>query len=297
MRYSTQHDTSQLVWARPFNLQISLKYLEVAALLVKGKYGSISGRFLDMPDDSYIITGNHALTPKCKVTLQEMFSIWCSCLTAEEFVENFLLKDLYKSSKGKELAEKAGILKEFGKMVDLIAPFAKDVSDGIKKDDEIAFHTTEEKFRAFLADTGEVDFGINSIAAFVELMSVTGIVHGSTLSFTRMIVHPEVLRWKNIENDKWDNRDLDTLKTAAGTMAGTSKRRHVFMNDITDGEKIAKNLRKALDKHANKAETQKEKNRQALLTDPEYLRQYGWILTDWCPDGFDGKQMTIATYI
>jgi len=50
-------------------------------------------------------------------------------------------------------------------------------------------------------------------------------------------------------------------------------------------------------KYDNKVNKQKEKNKEKLLANPEYLREYGWILTDWCPDGFDGKQMTITTYI
>lgn len=34
-----------------------------------------------------------------------------------------------------------------------------------------------------------------------------------------------------------------------------------------------------------------------LKADPTHFARFGWILSDYCPDGVDGKQLTISTYI
>ena len=60
--------------------------------------------------------------------------------------------------------------------------------------------------------------------------------------------------------------------------------------------KIAKNTIAVMEEYDAKVEKIKEANKAALLKDPRF-REYGWILSDWCPDGFDAKQMTITTYI
>ena len=34
-----------------------------------------------------------------------------------------------------------------------------------------------------------------------------------------------------------------------------------------------------------------------LQRDPLRFKRFGWILSDYCPDGVDGKQLTLCTYI
>ncbi len=36
---------------------------------------------------------------------------------------------------------------------------------------------------------------------------------------------------------------------------------------------------------------------EQLMKDEDLFSEHGWILSDFCPDGIDGKQLTITTYI
>jgi hypothetical protein len=56
-------------------------------------------------------------------------------------------------------------------------------------------------------------------------------------------------------------------------------------------------LQSVLDVYDAKASTLKEAYRTEIMKDPDVFNNYGWILSDFCPDGFDGKQLTTATYI
>ena len=60
-------------------------------------------------------------------------------------------------------------------------------------------------------------------------MSCTGMIHGSTLSYSRMIVMPEVTRWRDIKSPTWNDVDLNVMTTALPTMQGMTEDRHVSL--------------------------------------------------------------------
>ena len=141
----------------------------------------------------------------------DIFTIWGKCKTAEDFIDKFLIWDLYSSPNGKELAEKAGILKEFKKIAANIGPYAKDLTEAMKKDDPKAFETAEDEFKKYIKHTGDAELEYEKISHFIELMSVSGIMHGSTLSHTRMHTSlvPQVMRWQSDYIDEWDYLGYD----------------------------------------------------------------------------------------
>jgi len=51
-----------------------------------------------------------------------------------------------------------------------------------------------------------------------------------------------------------------------------------------------------LDKYDSEAGVIKDEYQKSITSRSDF-REFGWILTDWCQDGFDGKHQTIATYI
>jgi hypothetical protein len=46
-----------------------------------------------------------------------------------------------------------------------------------------------------------------------------------------------------------------------------------------------------------KASKMKKDYYDELMKDQVNFAEHGWILSDYCPDGIDGKQLTITTYI
>lgn len=74
--------------------------------------------------------------------------------------------------------------------------------------------------------------------------------------------------------------------------------RHVFTSSTdTPGETYAAELQAVLDKYDGMTSELKEAYKSKIMQDTKEFQDYGWILSDYAPDGFDGKQLTIATYI
>lgn len=243
----------------------------------------------------YVSRYNHFAPDIATFAKEQFFDAWCGVRTADEFVDEFLFRDLIKTG-GKALAEEHGLLAEFRKMSDNVGPYAKDMTAAMKEDNEAAYDTANEQLRQYLQKANEgAEVNITDINSFIQAMTVTGIMHGSTLSFYRLDIIPEILRWRNISSKTWSADDsLCAHKMAA--IAGMEEGRHVMLKP-RHPKKFGKHLYQVMTKYEDKINQQTEKNKERLLSDPERLREYGWILTDWCPDGFDGKQMTIATYI
>jgi hypothetical protein len=77
--------------------------------------------------------------------------------------------------------------------------------------------------------------------------------------------------------------------------------RHVFTGEIDHSFKwktdpISKDTKAVLDKYDKMAKTLKKEYKD-VITKRDDFREYGWILTDHCDDGYDGKQHTMTTYI
>ncbi len=83
-----------------------------------------------------------------------------------------------------------------------------------------------------------------------------------------------------------------------GTMCGVDDHRHV-MTSSTDvvGEKYDDKLQAVLETYEQKANELKEAYKNKIMENTDEFNNYGWILSDYCPDGFDGKQLTVSTYI
>ena len=131
-------------------------------------------------------------------------------------------------------------------------------------------------------------------------MSCTGIIHGSTLGFSRMGLMPEIIRWRNIKAPTFDESDVALMTNAAPGIHGMTEDRHVFTNAIEHGttwdtSPISSEVKAVLDKYSSKAEELKTKYENEIEKRDEF-REFGWILTDHCTDGYDGKQHSISTY-
>lgn len=309
----TKHDTSLSTWAMPYDENIAVKYVEVGLLLIKPEVGTtfadieVKGvKPFDKSQDDYFVTGCNGFGVKSGAIdayLKEAWINWGHCKTVDDFMEGFLLEDLYKSPNGKEIMEKAGILGEFNKLAATIKPFAEELTGAMKESDEAAFETAEKNLKKFLENCGDGVCDIDNISSWVQLMSITGMVHGSTLSYTRTIIMPEVVRWRQIQDKTWTENDcalMEMFSTAQGMEVGRHVLTDALPNSVKkewDTSKIAPGVFDVMKKYNDINHKLKEDSQKELESKPEFLREYGWIMSDWCPDGYDGKQMTIATYI
>lgn len=293
--YSTRHDKSLSAWSDPFDDTIAIKYYEVIATLFESSIGD---------NDTKGHTGKLGLggSPAVMPILRDYLCIWGSLKNQDDFRKKFLLKDLYATAKDPEkLMKEAGILTELNKHFDMIDPFAKELSDAMKADNEKSFNKAETILGDFLSDCGEGLSSIDSIDAWVQSMACTGITHGSTLGYSRLSLMPEYSRWRNIKAETFDVLDASIMQQTTGVLVGMTMGRHVFTNEIDnqgmwDTSKISPEVKAVLDKYDSKAEETKLAYQHEIEKRDDF-REHGWILTDHCPDGYDGKQHTMTTYI
>jgi hypothetical protein len=190
--------------------------------------------------------------------------------------------------------EEAGILTEFNKQADLIAPFAKDAADAFRNINPVKTTIAELSLKDYLTRCGTFTSTIDSLESWIELMSVTGNVHGSTLGFTRLIAMPDIMRWRNIRDPNWNAPDCDMILGVSATAVGMEDGRHSMTSTIE--APYSKELQDVLDKYDKLATDMKEEYEVEIQKNPDF-NEYGWILSAFCTDNFDGKQMTSATYI
>lgn len=196
-----------------------------------------------------------------------------------------------------EKMDEVGMLTEFRKQIAFVKPFASEMSEALSSIDSEKFAAAESKTADLLGNVG-LKSNIKTIADWTEVMCVTGIVHGSTISYTRAFSNAEILAWRNKQNPVWDAGDIRIVTIGLTTVTGMQDERHVFSPATNEGGlSYAKPIADVLEKYTAMSDERKEAYMKELLKDMDEFNKYGWILSDWCPTGFDGKQLTIATYI
>ena len=202
--------------------------------------------------------------------------------------------------------ESAGLLTEFFRHTELVEDFAEDVAEALQKkrrgtskeDAEKQFKRAEKALAKYVSKCGEWKGTVSTIDTWVQLMGATGVIHGSTLSMTRLMGKSAVMRWRNIDSKEWEENDSSLISGGLGTITGMEKGRHVmackkvpFAFPICRGK-----LQKVLDTY-NGYTKRLKKAYTAELKKRSDFSSLGYIYSDWAKDGFDGKQLTVTTYI
>jgi hypothetical protein len=296
-QYSSQDFEEMNKWAVTYAKNIPVKYQQVGLLLISNPppppipNPTVPSNFASLFSTYALLTGPSGFGSSQAVQpiLKDLLDTWGQSKTAIGWLGTMM-------NVSPEKMKDAGILTEFMKHVDLINDFAAEASNALSEINQDKFTTAELGMKDYLKSCGSFKSTIDTVESWLELMSVTGIVHGATLSYSRVVAHADVARWRNIRCDTWDTPDLNLITGGLGTIVGMEEGRHV-MSSTTD--KYAQKIQSVLDKFDEKTTSLKEKYECELL-DPknrELFNSYGWILSDYCTDDFDGKQLTIASYV
>ena len=93
--------------------------------------------------------------------------------------------DTWFQSSRKQL-ESAGLLTEYFKHTDLCAACSISAAVALEKKSE-KMASTEEKLREYIEESGAwEENGIKSVRSLLDIMLITGVIHGGTLSMTRL---------------------------------------------------------------------------------------------------------------
>ena len=231
--------------------------------------------------------GFGANSKEIKVLLKDVLNSWGQHPTLQGYMNNMF-------SLTRAEMESAGMLIDYFDQVDLIEDFAKDTTNALRSIDSAKFQQAEMDLVQKLRDCGDFTSNISSLEQWVEVMGVTGIWHGCTLSYSRYFATDYVMKWNSINEDNVWNESDSSLISTLGIILPVDPGRHVMSK--WKGT-FHPQLQVVLDKYDNLSTKLKEEYQERLLNeDDEYFNNFGFLLTDYCTDGFDGKQLTSATY-
>jgi hypothetical protein len=271
---------------------VRIKYYEVKALLISDDAG-LTGM---------IYKGN---SETLLHLMAEMIHTWGSCRSADEFLSKFLLADLLQplrvgSMKNmRNILNDSNILSEFYKHFDLIPEFAGMLDDEFRTSYGAEHGSTTEKLVAFLVTTGPKGPRVASFVNWIELMSVTGMLHSSAQSGSRLCSSAVVLKYLN-EERPWfytlenPNGDGYAIKVFLATTLGVVEDHSVFSEIIKNLSPLISNILKNFD---GMSEDYKKEFCKRIKENMEEFLLYGWLYTDYCNDMTENKQSTVTTYV
>jgi len=231
--------------------------------------------------------------PQLLQVLSELLSSWGNCKGSKQFVETFLFAPAF-NAQAKTLASENVWVPQFRFQSDLIPAFAADVARHMQSDKDYAMGEMDAELQSFFAGCGRGSFAIASFRQWLELMSVTGMLHGCTLSLTRL-TFTEANLWQMAPGTYTFNPAIvKTIVTGFGTIVGLIEGHEVF-TDV--GLSADPKLKEVVHGHLEKSEALKKAYRDSLDMGGAEFKRWGWILTDYFPDLFDAKQLTITTYV
>jgi len=141
---------------------------------------------------------------------------------------------------------------------------------------------------------------VDNFATWIELMSVTGIFHGATLSMTRVLLTPSVLAQVDPTSPKlYSALETKVFKTGTTTLVGTEKGRFVFSDEYFEYKFASRLVKQVAQAYSKDVSEVKQAYYDSIMSDPEKLahfKNYGWLLADYAPEFVDGRQSTITTY-
>ena len=148
---------------------------------------------------------------------------------------------------------------------------------------------------------GEFDgSGVKDFKTWIELMVATGLIHGSTLSMTRLAAVPEVFRWRAIDEPEWGPMDAQIIAISLSTINGVQPEKHVMGSQKLVGDEAEditfSKIQKVLETLDDQVTFLKQQYVKTIEKRDDFL-DVGFLLTDYASDFYDGKQITLCVYI
>jgi len=170
------------------------------------------------------------------------------------------------------------------------------------------FKQIDKDFSDLCGKTGENGLSKQlNLKKFIELMSVSGLLHGCTLSLTRLHMTPPLIALMDTTSSRYTFADANLVTLMLGTITGSMEGHSVFSYRIPL-QRVQYGIIKVLQKYSGFSDAIKAayleeikqlgtQGTKGTVTKGTIFRDFGWILTDHGPEGIDGKQYTLASYI
>ena len=266
-------------WARSYLPNVLVKNEQVDSLLFS-EGGVFLGGFYRTDHTAVIQFGNDLITE------------WGKYSNSDDFIRKFLLRDVRHLNRKR-------ILNQFFKHSRLVKKFARDLSHALRRSSSnMNFRRAERVLRGFLPQCGRnVIKRIDNLKSWIEMITITSILHGSVFSFTRMAMTTPIMKLITTA-DTFGATDFKAMIILTGTIIGKVEDHSVFSeNDIYLKDLSSARVRRVLSKYNKKSEALKHKYYRKISRNPRRLKKFGWLYSDYFPKGYDGKQFTKTTYL
>ena len=151
---------------------------------------------------------------------------FANCKTADDYVYNFLFKNINRN-----ILDDADICTAFRKQSALVYGFALELDEQLQTLDN--YELANNKFQSITGSTGMNGVGaVTSIRQFIELMSVSGLLHGCTHSLTRLSVTAPMVALMNRDNEKYTVADINYVVLMGMTITGAVEGYSVFSSTL-----------------------------------------------------------------
>jgi hypothetical protein len=290
---ATEHDAFLLKFVQPYTANLYVKYVEVETLLI-AKESSLTTKAFRSDYDALVVF--------CK----ELLVLWFHQPSAEALLRQFFFSGITATATGTpeersaildELLSSNLLLAEWRKHLAHAKPFAEDLIRVFTRRKPGVIEKTDGLIHDYFKKIGNDVATVASFQTWMELMVGMNLLHGNTLSMTRLQLHPSILATLTPEEATFTARDNALATLLLATISGIEPHRRVFGSDVLGQASEYPLLRAVMIKYDTLMTNAQAAYYDQLAQQPELFAQYGWILSDYCLEGIDRKQMTLTTYI
>jgi len=253
--------------------KVLIKYEEVALLLLKKKTGLVVGGYWKADQD------------KALDAAKDVFAHYAKQNNAREFFDNVFCGGF------EELIHNRKLSPQSRQYISMMGDLAQNVVSHVPVRDRLHINN---QLRSYLRYTGGKDetgfFSMTSFREWIECQGMLGILHGNTLSISRL-----VLSTYNRPNGDWESKTFDESWPSAvnvvGTMLGLEEDHAILQSAPVKGTQF----------HSIYEDYQQESNKVQKafwdnIEDDDKI-MYGWIQSVWGPNMLDSTQLTVTTYV
>jgi hypothetical protein len=280
MDYATTN-TSLNSWARTYMFQVLVVYnrIETVGLAVNGVLtgpSSLSGGF-DAAGDRKKVLAIH------KAMLLE----WGTYKTADDWAKKMLMKNI-----DKKVLCSSGVGKAFLQQLELVSPFSYAMDKEFKKDTN--YKSITSNLKTYLQSTGKGVNSIRTMRSWLEMNTITSILHGSALSLLRLIGTHSIMSVNSYDSPTFTVRDSKFWRAVNSGPLETHEEFYAFSDHVPSVNPY--NINAVLKIFDKKTEALKEAWQEEITKDLEKYKKFGWILSDFGPNLKDGKELSYTGY-
>lgn len=285
MVYASKGTKDLAPFASLYTENVFRKYMEVKFVLLNENGGLVGA----------IYKGNRE---KVLTVMGDLMKAWGSCQNATEFVQNVLLHGLFPAEipieESRQMLKSSGILSEFFKHVDWIASMAQEFDD-VFRGNINDYSKTTIRLVDFMEDTDVNGPRVKSISSWIEMMTVTGILHGASQSATRLCMTIPIMKYFN-DGDTFDTEyrrrgDAFALMVFVGTIVDIREHLDITSRLSTSTDSQIHSIAVKYDRISSKLRWEYFKS----IRNTAEFNEIGWIRASYIPNGIDNQQSPISS--